>query len=202
MSRVRLGDDFADHPKIRKLDKTALVIHIWTLCHVARHLTDGRVSRGMLAGCPWVSKKSALERALGNLVGAGVWEQDGEDFRIHDYLKYNPDSVQVKESRRLKAERQARWLVKKKDREDASRKASTNGHRDASRDAPPTPTPKGVGVEAGASLEVAPLLGQNETAKLCIRCHAAPPAHDDAVICSGCAKADLGTVSLAQGRPT
>jgi hypothetical protein len=170
MSWVRLDDAFADHPKVLPIGTTALAVHVWALCYCAKHLTDGRVSLGMLWGCPWVSKRSALISAVERLVGAGLWEWAEGGFAIHDYLDHNPDAAQVKESRRLKAERQARWLARKKECEDGRRDASRKRTKDASRVGPPTPTPKGVGVEAPPLADASPS-EEDIASRQCIVCN-------------------------------
>jgi hypothetical protein len=171
MSYVRIDDDFADHPKVRKLDKTAFVVHVWALCHCGRHLTDGFVALEALAGCPWVSKRSALTRALGRLESAGLWKREDGGFRIHDYLTYNPTAAQVLEKRRLKTERQARWRKRKERVVDASVDASTSGGVDA----PPHPAPKGAGGKAAAApFRSAPRLVEDD----CMRCFNRRPLHE------------------------
>src|SRR4051812_9685997 len=109
MTWVRLDDGFADHPKVVSIGKTALAVHVWAICYSARHLTDGFIALGALSGCPWVSKRSALESALGRLEGAGLWERREGGFEINDYLDYNPTAAKVKEKRAASAERQQRW---------------------------------------------------------------------------------------------
>jgi hypothetical protein len=190
MSYVRIGDDFADHPKIRKLDKTAFVVHVWALCHCGRHLTDGFVALEALAGCPWVAKRSALDRALGHLEGAGLWEREAGGFRIHDYLEYNPDRASVLEKRRLAAERQARWRdnkEKRKQRGDASRNASTDERVTHT----PTPAPKG----AGGKTPAAPFTGARRLVEDdCMRCSNRLPLHEfrDMLWCAACVLAYTG----------
>ena len=171
MSYVRIEDDFADHPKVRKLDKTAFIVHVWALCHCGRHLTDGFVALEALAGCPWVSKRSALTRALGHLEGAGLWEREDGGFRIHDYLKFNPTRAEVLKKRQLKTERQARWRARKERRVDGTVDASTSSGVDAS----PHPAPKGAGGRAAAApLRGAPRLVEDD----CMRCFNRRPLHE------------------------
>jgi hypothetical protein len=171
MSWVQLDDGFGDHPKVLKVGTTALAVHVWALCYCARHLTEGFVSLEVLTGCPWVSKRSALTRALGRLEGAGLWEREDGGFRIHDYLKYNPTAAQVLEKRRLKTERQARWRKRKERRVDAVVDASTSNGVDV----PPHPAPKG----AGGRTPAAPLTGARRLVEDdCMRCLKRRPLHE------------------------
>jgi hypothetical protein len=147
VSWVRLADDFADHPKVRQLGKPAFCLHVWALCYCARHLTDGFIEPSGYRGNPWVSKRSAQDAALRELERTGLWTPVDGGYCIHDYLQYNPDRAEVLEKRRQVAERQARWRAKREQRRNASRNASTTERVDG----PPTPTPKGVGVEEPAT---------------------------------------------------
>ncbi len=176
MTYVRLDDAFADHPKIVGLGATALAVHVWALCYCARHLTDGLVDLSATKGCPWVSKRSALENALGRLEGAGLWEREAGGWRIHDYLEYNPNRAQVLEKRRLASERQARWREKVEQRRNGRSNASTGDAVDAS----PSPAPKGAGREERRARP----LGGALIVNTCASCGGEFEGHEDAVFCS------------------
>jgi hypothetical protein len=141
MTWVRIDDGFADHPKVVKIGTVALAIHVWAICHCARHLTDGRIAHEDLAGCPWVFKRSALRRAIGRLEGTGLWDACEGGWQVHDYLDYNPDAASVREERRRAAERQRRWRERQKQRRNGVTRAVTDKGRNAS----PDPTPKAWG---------------------------------------------------------
>jgi hypothetical protein len=167
VSWVRLADDFADHPKVRQLRKSAFCLHVWALCYCARHLTDGFIEPSGYRGNPWVSKRSAQDAALRELESTGLWTPADGGYRIHDYLQYNPDRAQVLEKRRLAAERQARFRERRERRRNASDNASTRAP------VTPVPTPKGVGVEEPAT----PLAGVPSLPKIeesCERCGTQP----------------------------
>jgi hypothetical protein len=152
LSWIRLDDAFGDHPKVVSVGKTALAVHLWGLCYCSRQLTDGFVPLGVLSGCPWVSKRSALQGALRRLEGAGLWKAEDGGYRIHDYLEYNPDAASVREKRRRNAERQARH----RERQKHSRNDRRNALRAKDVTHPPTPPPKG-GENGAAPLGRAPV---------------------------------------------
>jgi hypothetical protein len=177
MSWVRLDDGFADHPKVISIGKTALALHVWAICYSARHLTDGRIDLGVPSGCPWVSKRSALEGALGRLVGAGLWKPVDGGFEINDYLDYNPSAAKVREKRATAAERQRRW----RDNQEKRLRRSSNGVTPSPRNAHPDPAPKAGEKDAapwGASLPLDD----------CMRCGEVRPLRlaNDLFVCQEC----------------
>src|SRR5437016_2129606 len=102
MSWVKLDDGFAEHPKVSALTDRAFRLYLTGLCYCARNLTDGtlppRGLRTVLAGSG-ATKKHVLE-----LVGAGLWEVDGDEHSVHDYLSYNKTKVDVEHERQLATE--------------------------------------------------------------------------------------------------
>jgi hypothetical protein len=179
---VRLDDGFADHPKLVGIGPTALAVHVWALCYCSRHLTDGFVDLSATKGIPWVSKRSAREGAIERLIGAGLWSREDGGYLIHDFLEYNPDAANVREKRRLKAERQARWRERKKRGKrtpvDAPVDASTNTGVDAS----PHPAPKGAGGKSTA----APLGGAPRIIDDCIGCAERTAIDSLTLLCAAC----------------
>jgi hypothetical protein len=55
----------------------------------------------------------AVEAATTRLLSVGLWERDGDGYRVHDYLKYNPSAEQVRELRAEGARRQAEWRARR-----------------------------------------------------------------------------------------
>jgi hypothetical protein len=179
LSWVRLDDGFADHPKVLSIGKTALAVHVWAICYCARHLTDGFVSLGALSGCPWVSKRSALESALGRLEGAGLWKRQGNGFEINDYLDFNPTAAKVKAKRAAAAERQARW----RDNQEKRLRRDSNGVTPLPRNAHPDPALKAGEADAPSG---APLPLDD-----CMRCGEFQPLRDidGLLLCEECERA-------------
>jgi hypothetical protein len=81
---VKLDDSFATNPKVFMLSDVAFRAYVMGLCYASYHLTDGFVPAG------YVKLKGARE-----LEAAGLWEQDGAGWRIHDYLAYNNSKADV-----------------------------------------------------------------------------------------------------------
>lgn len=100
MSWARFDDNFGQHPKIVALPDGAFRLHVLAICYCARHETDGLISTAvarMLVG-PRGAKLAVM------LAGARLWEHvDGDMYRIHDYLEYNPSRAQAESKRNAKA---------------------------------------------------------------------------------------------------
>lgn len=97
MSWVRLDDGLPDNPKLIGLSDRAFRVYIHGLCYCARNQTDGVVPAGATRSL------GALPRHVAELIAAGRWEEHGDDWRIHDYLKYNPSREQDEERKRNRA---------------------------------------------------------------------------------------------------
>ena len=136
MSWVRLDDQFADHPKVVGLSSDAFRLHVSAMCYCAAQLTDGRVTALLTRRLTWFVTDTAA--VTNELVTAGLWEQDGDDYLIHDYLEYNPSGDDVRQQRKANADRQAKHRNGK--RNDGSNSVS-NALRNAPVTRPPTPSP-------------------------------------------------------------
>jgi hypothetical protein len=124
MTWVKLDDAFTDHPKLAPLSNRAFRLHVAALCYCARHLTDGYLSAAQARALDRANV--AADRASSNgrghahgslpassvvegqLRDAGLWEADGDGWRIHDYLRYNPSRRQVVGEREAARDRMAR----------------------------------------------------------------------------------------------
>jgi hypothetical protein len=94
LSWVRVDDQFPDHPKLMRLGKDRLAgMGLWVvgLCYCARFLTDGYIPAMAL---PWGSRRIATL-----LVSVGLWDVEGDGYRIHDYHEYQPTKAAVLEKR-------------------------------------------------------------------------------------------------------
>jgi hypothetical protein len=101
MTWVKLDDQFADHPKVLAAGPLAGWLYIAGLCYCARQLTDGLIPEGVarrLADVPNAPKHIAA------LVRVGLWEQAEGDYRVHDYLDYQPGRERVLATRDARAD--------------------------------------------------------------------------------------------------
>lgn len=93
MTWVRFEPNYPTHPKIAGLSDKAFRAHVKWICWCNEHLTDGRVPKKLLA------KRLARE-----LVDAGLLEDVGDEWQLHDFFDYQPSKAQVEAQREAKAE--------------------------------------------------------------------------------------------------
>lgn len=107
---VKLDDRMPGHPKILACDLSARWLYIKGLCHAGLFLTDGFLRDSDVAelvkGLPRPAK------AVQQLTSAGLWTKEGEGFRIHDFLNYNPARATVEAERDKGRKRIAEWRQK------------------------------------------------------------------------------------------
>jgi hypothetical protein len=96
MGWARIDDDFPNHPKVWRVGPDGVALFLEGLCHAAKFLTDGLLPREDVERMRLV--KRPLVSAV-KLVEVGLWEAEGENFRIHDYHDYNPTSKEVRDRR-------------------------------------------------------------------------------------------------------
>jgi hypothetical protein len=98
----RLDDGLYDHPKLDELGRDRLpAIGLWALaiswCN--RRLTDGFVPADrvrLLGGSSVIADR---------LVTVGLFDKEGEDYRVHDFLQFNDSRADVEARRAADAER-------------------------------------------------------------------------------------------------
>lgn len=126
MSWLKIDDGIMDHPKVEAaIDEAGpwvVAVYLRSMCHAAKGLTDGKISRR--AAKRLLADVDESDAVLGALVANGLWDDLGGNYQVHDYLDYNPTREKVQ------AEREAARL-----RKDASRKRSRDrSRRDTDRD--------------------------------------------------------------------
>lgn len=96
----------ATPPEDPRAGLAAFGFHVAAVCFSNRFLTDGRVQPDELGLIfPGVTKTAATKLAR-RLVDAGLWEEDGARWLIHDFLKYNPSAAEVRQDREAARARQ------------------------------------------------------------------------------------------------
>lgn len=84
MTWARLEDSFPDHPKVAALSDAEFRLHVTAICYASRYNTDGAIPAAALRSLRGTPKLAA------KLVLTGVWEEEGDGWRVHDFLDYNP----------------------------------------------------------------------------------------------------------------
>jgi hypothetical protein len=128
VSWAKLDDQFHGHRKAKKAWKAhprALGLHLLAISYCAGHLTDG------LVDCEFVEEKipAGRERAavVTALVDAGLWAVEGDDWRINDWLDYNPSRQEVLDRRRRDSERKAARRRTESPQSPSGHRADSNG---------------------------------------------------------------------------
>lgn len=101
MTWVKLDDRFTENAKFEKAGPLAGWLYVAGLCFCAGNLTDGLIPKArakILTPVPNVTKQ------IRALVDAGLWIDEGDHYRVHDYLDFQPSRRSV-EADREKARR-------------------------------------------------------------------------------------------------
>ena len=105
MAYVLLDDQIAAHPKVLKAGAEAAWMWACAIAYCNRQLTDGLVPAEAL---PTMGTfKTAPAKLAARLVDVGLFERDGDGYRVHDYLAHNPDKGTVQARRAASSARQA-----------------------------------------------------------------------------------------------
>lgn len=96
---IKLVDTSPRHPKVIDLTDTAFRLWIEALCYSSEYLTDGVVSKAMLA-------KMRGAKPMQELLDCGllVDVEDGKNAQIHDYLQHQTSRQKVLDVRAKRAE--------------------------------------------------------------------------------------------------
>ena len=109
MTWARLDDRLHDNRKIKRLWRTcptALGLHMMAITYCAGNETDGLVDAEFVhEKCTAPRERDKMTTAL---VNAGLWDVEGEDWRIHGYLEFNPSRATLDEKREADAARKRR----------------------------------------------------------------------------------------------
>ncbi len=127
MAWAKLDDKFHGNPKVLQASLPALGLYALGLSYCCDQLTDGQLSRKVVAG--WKGWKPAAD----DLVRVGLWEETPGGYVVHDYLQWNASRQQIVHERADAADRKRTFRERRTN-------AGRNG--DATWDSgPPTPTP-------------------------------------------------------------
>lgn len=117
MPYLNLDDNYPDHPKVEALSDAAYRLHGACLFYAARFQLDGYLRPGQLrARRNWSIKteRELIEEDLLHAPGAPCEstkcpDDDGQRYRLHDFLQWNKPKVWWDEEREKAAKRKAKW---------------------------------------------------------------------------------------------
>lgn len=132
MTWVKLDDQFFRHPKARIAGRNGRELFLAGLCYCAAQLTDGFIPDAMTR--PLLAEAEVPFATVAVLVAVGLWEPTEGGHRVHDFLEYQPSAD------RVKAEREAARIRKRRQRDDDGSHAVTDNGTHAGSSASPTTT--------------------------------------------------------------
>ena len=111
---VKVDDQFPDHIKLARLGRYTPLCGWLYVCGLAfcnRQLTDGRIPKlkihsltsfvglgietGCVPGMATVGEDVDITKVAHCLVAVGLWEEDEQDYIVHDYLDFQPSRDEV-----------------------------------------------------------------------------------------------------------
>lgn len=96
---AKVDDRLHAHPKAAEAGLEAMGLHLLAMSFCAAYETDGHVKERF-------PTEKAGERAgvlVERLVQVGLWELNGNGWRIHDWLKYNLSKREAKQLAKARA---------------------------------------------------------------------------------------------------
>lgn len=119
MGWVYLDDSFPEHSKMIAAGGDAVLLWIYGLAYCNRRLTEGRIPKAYVPQL--TDRRKPLDLAA-KLVKVGLWLDDRECYRVHDYDKWNHSATAKAKAKRAA---DARWKDKPKPDAQAHAQAST-----------------------------------------------------------------------------
>jgi hypothetical protein len=85
----RIEGKMPQHVKYAPLTDTAFRLAITAGCWCSENMTDGLIPKAMVAVLTAAPRGKKLTDSVGSLVRAGIWEERGEHWYLHDFLDWN-----------------------------------------------------------------------------------------------------------------
>jgi hypothetical protein len=88
MAWIRLDVLFFQHRKALAAGRDGRDLYIASLCYCGAELNDGAIPADALPLLGVAAGVRQVDAAAARLVAVELWERDGDDFRVHDYLDH------------------------------------------------------------------------------------------------------------------
>jgi hypothetical protein len=105
MPWAKLDDRFHTNPKVLKVWTTnpaALGLHALAMSYCAGEQTDGVISPAYVQ--LMMPTPKARAEAVRALLDAGLWQELGQSYVVHDWLEYNPSKADLEARSRERRE--------------------------------------------------------------------------------------------------
>lgn len=127
MSWVRLDDKFHSNAKVLAAGNAATGLYVRCCAWSADNGTDGTIPRV-------VAKSFGTAREIANLISVRMWVEDGDNYRIPDFLDFNFSRAEQEERRAKRAaagSKGGRKSAERRSNEQANAQALATGSLDA-----------------------------------------------------------------------
>jgi hypothetical protein len=104
MTWTKIGGEFFDSPAILSVSRGARLLHVEAMTWCNRHGTDGLVPRHVQAR---ITDEPDVDRAVKELIDAGLWTNDAAGWRIAGFLDIQPSAEDVERTQQRWRERWA-----------------------------------------------------------------------------------------------
>lgn len=104
-----LDDALPDHPKFVGLSNDAFAIWVRCDCYANRVMTDGFIPERTAVGNGGSASRKSTEKAIADLVKAGLWVVVENGFRMHNFLDWNPSRAARLDKLAQAKARKDRW---------------------------------------------------------------------------------------------
>ncbi|MCX8648702.1 hypothetical protein J3U01_09840 [Bifidobacterium sp. B4107] len=137
----KVDDRLPLNPKMAGVSIAAVGLWVEAGAWASASQTDGQVLKRLLR----VLHPDASEKLAEELVAAGLWEDQGDHWQIHDFLKYNPprEEVEAKKARRSRAGKLGgiKSGKSRRSKREANAEANAKANAEAKHEAKTNPVP-------------------------------------------------------------
>ncbi len=104
MALARIDTGFLRNPKIVAVGKDGTLLQLAGILYCSDGLTDGFIPKKAVPILGASAMVRSASRTAALLVAAGLWEESGDGYRIHDFLQYQPSRDAALSRRTSRAE--------------------------------------------------------------------------------------------------
>lgn len=89
MTWVRMDDSWPFNRKLLGVEPCERLMWCMSIAYCSSQNTDGRIDWHMARMLGFLAGADDLEQSIDRLVGARLWDADGDGWMVHDYLDFN-----------------------------------------------------------------------------------------------------------------
>lgn len=106
MPWIRLDDQWMEHPKVIAAGRDARDVWLASITWCAKYMTDGFFHSNLLPSLAVMAgiDVANCQQIASTLLAVGLWDATENNYKIHDYLDYNPSKEEVKATKEARKE--------------------------------------------------------------------------------------------------